>query len=108
MQQEMQLLTTALESAVRGIGNRDVRSVEHALHEVHGAKEATAKALADGSYRPPKNPDALDRFAELDEAFHAELVKLVEASRTNDVSATAQALGGVLDRCEGCHAEFRP
>ncbi len=108
VQQEMQLLTAALESAVRGIGNRDVRSVEHALHKVHAAKGATGKAIGDGSYRPPKNPDGLERFEELDEAFHAELVKLVEASRANDIAATADALGGVMRGCEGCHSEFRP
>lgn len=108
VQQEMQLLTAALESAVRGIGTGDVRPLEHELHRVHAAKQATEAAIADGSYKPPKNPDALDRFTELDEAFHDELRKLVAASRANDLSATADALGGVLRSCEGCHSEFRP
>ena len=107
VQHEMLLLTAALESAVRGIGTGDVRPVEHALHQVHGAKEATSEAIADGSYRPPKNPDDIERFRELDEAFHAKLGKLVAASRANDLNATADALGEVLDGCPGCHTEFR-
>lgn len=108
VQQEMQLLTKALEAAVRGIGAGDVRAVEHELHRVHAAKEATANALSDGTYRPPKNGDQLDRFRAMDEAFHRELVPLVDASRRNDVPGTAKALGTVLEACAGCHESFRP
>lgn len=108
VQAEMRLLTAALEGAVRGIGVGDVRGVQHDLHRVHAAREATEAALHAGSYRPPSHADQLERFVELDEAFHAELEALVAASARNDVPATAEALGRVTSRCEGCHAEFRP
>lgn len=107
VQHEMRLLTAALEGAVRGIGQGDVRAVEHDLHRVHAAKEATEAALKSGTYRPPLNPDKLDRFRELDESFHRDLERLVEASRRNDVAATAAATGVVLNGCQSCHAEFR-
>lgn len=103
----MRLLTAALETAVRGIGAGDVRPVEHALHQVHAAKEATGAALRSGAYRLPRNPDRVQRFSELDEAFHGGLERLVEASQRNDVAATADALGVVMRGCQGCHGEFR-
>ncbi len=108
VQAEMRLLSATLQSAVRGIGAGDVRSVEHELHRLHAAKETTEAAIRNGSYRLPKNPDRVARFHELDEAFHGGLGGLVQASRRNDVAATAEALGVVLRGCQGCHSEFRP
>jgi hypothetical protein len=108
VQAEMRLLTAALEGTVRGIGLGDVRGVQHDLHRVHAARAQTEAALHDGRYRPPSHADQLERFVELDEAFHAELETLAAASARNDVPATAEALGRVTSRCQGCHAEFRP
>ena len=68
VQAEMRLLSATLQSAVRGIGAGDVRSVEHELHRLHAAKETTEAAIRSGSYRLPRNPDRVDRFRELDEA----------------------------------------
>ena len=107
VQVEMQLLTVALESAVRGVGVGDVRPVEHALHQVHVAREATAAALASGSYRPKRNADRLADFEALDTAFHAHLESLVTASRANDIPRTVEALGAALSACQGCHSQFR-
>lgn len=108
VQAEMQLLTTTLQGAVLAIGMGDVRGVEHALHQVHGAKEKTEAALKGGSYHPPKNGENLARFHELDEAFHEKLVGLVLASRANDIPRAAEAMGQILGSCQGCHSEFRP
>jgi cytochrome c556 len=108
VQDEMHLLATALETAVRGIAAGDVRPVEHALHRVHAAKEMTEAALERGSYRLPKNSDRVGRFRELDETFHRKLEELGAASRANDISRTARAVGEALDACHGCHTEFRP
>lgn len=108
VQNEMRLLTSILQATVGGIGARDVRPIEHELHRLHAAKEATEAALHDGSYRLPKNPDQLAAFAALDEAFHKDLEALVEASHANDVPRAVDALGAILHGCEGCHATFRP
>ncbi len=108
VQHEMRLLTAALEAAVRAIGARDVRGLKPELHRVHKAKDATEAALADGSYRLPKNPEQLETFRALDEAFHEQLRPLVIASSHNDVPAAAKALGDILQSCQGCHAVFRP
>lgn len=107
VQREMRLLTAAIQSGVHGLGTGDVRGIALALHEVHGAKQATAAALKDGSYKPPKNGDQLARFVELDEAFHQLLYPLVKASQANDLPATATALGAVVNGCHACHQEFR-
>lgn len=107
VQTEMRLLATAMETAVRGIGTGDVREVEHALHRVHAAKQATEAAVESGRWRPARNADRLEAFASMDEAFHAHLERLVVASAANDVAATAVALGDAVRACEGCHAMFR-
>ena len=106
VQHEMRLLTSALESAVRGIGYGDVRGVEHELHAVHAAKAATEAAIREGRYKPPRG-GSLDGFRELDEAFHGDLERLAQAAHENNVSATAASLGAVMQRCQGCHGEFR-
>jgi cytochrome c556 len=108
VQDEMRLLVSALETAVRGIAAGDVRPVEQALHRVHAAKEMTEAAIERGSYRLPKNADRVGRFRELDETFHQKLEDLAVASRANDVSRAARAVGDVLGACHGCHTEFRP
>lgn len=107
VQVEMQLMTVALEAAVRGVGVGDVRGVEHALHQVHAAREATAAALADGSYRPKRNADRLVEFEALDTAFHVHLESLATASRANDLPGTVEALSAALRSCQGCHRQFR-
>ncbi|MCC6874378.1 MAG: cytochrome c [Sandaracinaceae bacterium] len=107
VQAEMRALTDALQATVRGIGAGDVRAVEHDLHRVHAARERTDAALAAGTYRPPVHPERLDRFRELDAAFHADLERLAGASHRNDVPAAADAFGAVMRGCPRCHAEHR-
>jgi cytochrome c556 len=108
IQTEMRLMTSILEATVRGIGARDVRAIAPELHRLHAAKEATTAALRDGSYTLPRQPDQVDAFLAMDDAFHDHLGALVRASRANDVPAAAEALGSIMRGCEGCHATFRP
>ena len=77
------------------------------MHVVHGARELTEHAVESGAYKLSRNGDKLEAFKALDESFHAELEKLVAAARANDSIATSTALGAVMGRCEGCHAQFR-
>lgn len=107
VQHEMLLLTAALSNALSGIGRGDVSGIRHDLHRVHTAKDATSASIRDGGYKPPRGADQLERFVELDEAFHKHLERLVAASRKNDVPAAAEALADAVRGCHGCHAEFR-
>ncbi len=107
VQTEMRMLTSILELSVRTIGARDVRPIEHELHRLHAAKEATTAALRDGSYQLPRNPAQIDAFVAMDEAFHEHLGALVSASHANDIPRTADAVGAIVRGCEGCHAMFR-
>lgn len=107
VQHEMRLLHDAVREAVTAVANGDVKQLPHAFHRVHGAKDATAKAIAAGTWKPPKNGAALDRFRALDEAFHADLEALVGAAQRNDVKGTASALGKTIAGCPTCHGEFR-
>lgn len=107
VQHEMLLLTAALQNALAGVGRGDVSGIRHELHRVHGAKDATSAAIASGAYRPPRGADRIERFVELDEAFHQHLARMVGASKRNDVAAAAAALAAAVEGCQGCHAEFR-
>jgi len=107
VQTEMRMLTSILEATVRAIGARDVRAIEHELHRLHAAKEATTAALRNGSYKLPKNPEQVATFVAMDEAFHEHLGALVVASQANDIPRTAEALGAIVRGCEGCHVMFR-
>lgn len=108
VQQEMQLLTSAMQSAVRAIGQGDVRSVEHDLHRIHMAKESTENALKTGAYTLPKNHENRKLFEQLDDAFHKQLEQMFAASQKNDVPAMATAVGNALQACPNCHTMFRP
>lgn len=108
VQVEMRLMTQILEVTVRAIGARDVRPIEHELHRLHAAKEATSAAVTSGAYKLPKNADNVAGFTAMDEAFHEDLGALVTASRANDVPGAAEALGAIMRGCQGCHAAYRP
>lgn len=106
VQREMRLLTEALSTAPASFGAGDLRPLEHRLHAVHAAKEKTAAAIANGSYRPPKNPGELARFEALDREFHEVLERLAEHSAKSEIAPAARAYGQVLAACNGCHSEF--
>lgn len=106
VQTEMRRLECALQQAVAAIGRDDLPSIAHQLHVVHAAKEATAAAIAAGTWKPATGD--VKAFVALDQAFHRELEALVEASMARDHGAAATALGRTLGACQGCHATFRP
>lgn len=107
VQAEMRLLEEAMITAVRAFGEGDLSPIPPALHRVHEAKDATAAAIESGTYRPPKNPEALDAFVAMDEAFHDRLVELVRASREGDVERAGAAMGAILQGCDACHDVYR-
>ncbi|MBK7072487.1 MAG: cytochrome c [Myxococcales bacterium] len=106
VQTEMRRLECALQQAVAAIGRDELPAIAHQLHVVHAAKEATAQAIAAGTWAPATGD--VKAFVALDQAFHRELEALVEASMARDHAAAAAALGRTLGGCQGCHAAFRP
>ena len=107
VQNEMRLLNEAMRDTVTAIGTGDLKTIPHRLHEVHGARELTEKAIASGAYKLPRNGDQLATFKALDESFHAELEKLFKAASANDAAATSAAFGSVMGQCDSCHTQFR-
>lgn len=107
VQIEMQLLTTVLENAVRGVGDGEVSHIADELHQLDAAKHATEAAIEDGSYVLPYNSDQLSAFLAMDDAFHHQLEAMIDASRADDVPAMALAIGDTLNSCYSCHALFR-
>ena len=108
VQNEMRLLLEAMRDSVTAIADGHLQTIAQSMHRVHRARELTEKAVEDKQYTLPKNADKLEEFKEKDEAFHAELEKLVAASTANDAKATSEEIGVVLSKCSDCHTSFRP
>jgi len=107
VQNEMRILHEATRDWVTAVANNALNIIPASIGKVHGARLMTEKAVEAGKYRPPKNGDALSDFVKQDEAFHAELVKLLRASKANDLPGATKQLGVVLDGCTSCHLRFR-
>jgi hypothetical protein len=107
VQNEMRLLHEALRDTVSAIALDTLSTIPERLDAVHRARELTEHAIESGTYKLSRNGDQLEAFEALDESFHTELEKLTAAAKANDPNATSTALGTVMGRCAGCHAQFR-
>lgn len=107
VQNEMRLLNTAMQNTLTLIANNQLDGVQAQILTVHPARELTAKALEQGAYKPPKNPDKLDEFVKTDEEFHDKLVVLLKASKANDLPAATTAYTDLVQGCTSCHQTFR-
>lgn len=107
VQIEMRILHEAARDWVTAIANNTLPIIPVSIGKVHEARMLTEKAVEAGAYRPPKNGDALADFAKQDDAFHAELVKLLNAAKGKDLPGTTRQLGVVLQSCTSCHLRFR-
>lgn len=107
VQKEMQALHALMVTTLVAIENQTLSTIPTAIHAVHEAKGETEKAITSGAWKPPRTDATVADFVKADEAFHDELVKLLQASKKNDVVATTRQLGTVLDGCTSCHVRFR-
>lgn len=107
VQREMQALHQLVIATLVAIENGKTDGIPAVIHQVHEAKGETEKAIKSGAWKPPRADQTVADFVKTDEAFHDELVKLLRASKANDVTATTKQLGAVLDGCTSCHVRFR-
>jgi len=108
VQAEMRLLNEATRDWVTAIAQNDLASIPPAISRVHAARLVTEEALKRGAYVPPKGgAAALAAFVRQDEAFHEELVALLQAAKANDLPAATRQMGVVLEGCTSCHMTFR-
>lgn len=105
VQTEMRQLECAFQQAVSAFARDDLPSIARSLGVVHAAKDATAAAIAAGTWRPARGEVAA--FVALDEAFHRELEALYDASEARDHGKTGEAMGRALGLCQACHATYR-
>ncbi len=104
---EMRLLERAMHASISAIAAGDLSEIPGQLHAIHGAKDGTQAAIRSGAYRPPLGGDRLEQFVALDDAFHRHLVRLLVASKSQDLAGAAAAVGQAVAGCVGCHAEFK-
>lgn len=107
VQHEMRELTAAMDVILRAVANRELATVAPALARVHAARQQTAAALGHGAYRPPQHGQDLAGFERQDEAFHEELVGLLEAARANDLPRATRQVGVLVQGCTTCHVRYR-
>ncbi len=108
VQNEMRLLHEAMRDTVSALALGTLSTIPERLHAVHRARDLTEHAIETGAYTLPRNGAQREMFETLDASFHSELERLGAAAGANDPIATATALGVVMGRCEGCHAQYRP
>jgi hypothetical protein len=108
VQAEMRLLTEAVRDWVTAIAQHDLGRIPEGIARVHAARLVTERALSSGAYVPPRGGAAVvEAFVRQDEAFHDELVNLLQAAKANDLPAATRQLGVVLEGCTTCHMQYR-
>lgn len=103
----MRLLTDAMNKALLIIANGDLKDLPPTIFAVHGARNETEKAIKEGRYKPPKNPDDLEGFTATDTAFHDQLVRMVKAAKAGDRKEATAAYADVVIGCTNCHQQYR-
>lgn len=107
VQHEMLLLNDAMIGVFSLIINNKLEDVPARIHSVHSARELTHSAVTGGQYKPPKNSEDIHGFEKLDQAFHADLVELVKASKQDDLKLATEKYADVMQGCTNCHTQYR-
>lgn len=105
VQNEMRLLNHAWHLSMSAAALGDVSIVPGLFHTVHQARALTDKAVEGGTWKPAKGD--LAAFKALDQAFHGELEKVVQAAVANDRTAVVDGLNHLLPSCVACHDAHR-
>lgn len=107
VQNEMRLLDAAMRDTMTMLANGQLQPIPERIFAVHGARDLTEHAIAAGAYRPPRSDEPIEAFVATDRAFHDDLVRLVQASRANDLVGATKAYADVVIGCTSCHQRFR-
>ena len=107
LQNEMQLLNSAMQTSLTLIANDNLEGIPAQIKKVHPARQLTMKAVKAGKYEPPQNPDKMDEFEKLDDAFHEDLKGLLKASKQDDLQMATDKYKDLVQGCTNCHTKFR-
>lgn len=107
VEHEMLLLNNAMIGVFSLIIANQLENIPATIYSVHDARDLTERTLAAGKYKTPKNSDDLDGFMKLDEAFHDDLVELVNAAKKDDLKLTTEKYADVIQGCTDCHTQYR-
>ncbi len=105
--EEMVKLDGVFREVVSAVALGEGARVRTALETMHGTMEKTHEGVHKGTVHLRKNADHLDEFIKRDKAFHAGLEALARAAQKNDQHAMLSLTKELLDRCVGCHRDFR-
>lgn len=107
VQNEMRILEGVMREVLTMIANNQLAGIPDRIFSVHGARDATEKAISEKRYLPPRNDEGIEAFVATDRAFHDDLVRLVKAARANDLPGATGAYAAVVVGCTNCHQRFR-
>ena len=105
--EEMMVLDNVFRDVVSAVALGDGARAHKSLEAMHGTMEKTHEGVHEGTVHLRKNAGRLKEFIELDKTFHARLETLAQAAQKNDRSAMLSLTKELLDRCVGCHRDFR-
>lgn len=105
--EEMIALDRVFRDVVSAVALGDAKTVHHALHHMHGMMEKTHEGVGKGTVKLAKNAHRLNDFVVLDKEFHERLEALAESAHKNDQPAMLTITKDLLDRCVGCHRDFK-
>lgn len=104
---EMVALNEAFKNLLDSILLNEPEKIELPFHNVHRAKEKTMAAVKKGEVKLPKNNDKFKEFEKLDEKFHHDLEKIIEAADKKDMKTLTARTHKLFDSCMECHTKFR-
>lgn len=107
VQVEMQFLAAGMNNILLHISDANLKAIPDEISRIHPLYDLTHEAIEEGLYTLPHNADQLEEFERVDDAFHDDLRALVAAARADDLPATAEAYGVLVQGCVSCHAQFR-
>lgn len=107
LQVEMRALTAFMQLAIVAVANDTLELIPPAISRLHGTIEDTQEALKAGRMTLPKNAEDVEGFLAMDDAFHDQLVALLQAARDDDVARASMQLSALVMGCNTCHARYR-
>lgn len=105
---EMAALDGAFKVTIEAIVLNQMESIAPAFEDVRKAREEVEAAVKKGAkISLPKNQKLFREFVRLDDRFHIELEKMLDAAKEKKSRVVKRQAHKLLDACVGCHETFK-
>lgn len=105
---EMAALDSAFKETIDALVMNQPERIGPAFEEARKAREEVEGAVKKGAkIALPKNQKLFSEFVRLDDRFHFELEKLLDAAKVKKTKIVKKQMHKLLDACINCHEVFR-